>query len=336
MTDIKTLHLDSLIQKHTQDLTGKVAAVTGTTSGTGYVCARELAKLGATVLLLNRESERSKRSYAKLGQEVPEGTFVQVTCDLQHFGSVRKAAEFIASKHAKLDILCNNAGVMALGDEATKDGYDVQMQTNCLSHFLLTKKLFPLLRQSNDARVVQHTSMARLGAPLASKYFGKNGGKLGGDGSEEEAASFSGPRWERYHQTKLANCAFAFGLKELLDVHNITHVKSLLAHPGFALTSLQTTSAKSGGMDVSSPFMAKAQSAEDGALGILRACADPEAASGNFYGPEQWAGFPDLITPEALLFDPKNVQTNWDGCQAAVGKFTLPGLGGREGPFEAR
>ncbi|MFT5358684.1 MAG: NAD(P)-dependent dehydrogenase (short-subunit alcohol dehydrogenase family) [Polyangiales bacterium] len=335
-TEIKTLHLDAVIANHTQDLTGKIAAITGTTSGTGFVCARELAKLGATVLLLNRDSDRSNRSFAKLREEVPAGTFTQVSCDLQHFAAVRKAAQFINMKHGKLDILCNNAGVMALADEATKDGYDVQMQTNCLSHFLLTKKLFPLLRKSDDGRVVQHTSMARLGAPLAEEYFAKNGGKLGGDGTEEEAASFSGPRWERYHQTKLANCAFAFGLKQLLDVHKITNVKSLLAHPGFALTSLQSTSAKSGGMDANSPFMAKAQSAEDGALGIIRACADPAAVSGNFYGPEQWAGFPNLLPPEESLFDPKNVQINWDGCQVAVGKFTLPGLGGREGPFPAR
>lgn len=335
-TEIKTLHLDAVIEKHTQDLTGRVAAITGTTSGTGFVCARELAKLGATVLLLNRPSERSERSFAQLQKDVPAGNFEQIPCDLQHFGSVRKATELIVANHNKLDILCNNAGVMALADAATKDGYDVQMQTNCLSHFLLTKKLFPLLRKSDDGRVVQHTSMARLGAPLAEEYFGKNGGKLGGDGSEEEAASFSGPRWERYHQTKLANCAFAFGLKQLLDVHAVSNVKSLLAHPGFALTNLQTTSAQSGGMNIDSPFMSKAQSAEDGALGIIRACADPAAVSGNFYGPEQWAGFPNLLPPEELLFDPKNVQINWDACQAAVGKFTLPGLGGREGPFEAR
>ena len=151
-TEIKTLHLDAVIATHTQDLSAKVAAITGTTSGTGFVCARELAKLGAKVLLLNRSSERSKRSFAELKAAVPGATFVPISCDLQHFASVRKAAELITKEHGQLDILCNNAGVMALPDEATKDGYDVQMQTNCLSHFLLTKKLFPLLRKSSEAR----------------------------------------------------------------------------------------------------------------------------------------------------------------------------------------
>ncbi len=321
--EIKTLHLDDVIKNHTRDLNDKVAAITGTTSGTGYVCARELAKLGATVLLLNRESARALASLDRLRGEVPEGKFVAITCDLQDFASVRNAIDEIKEKHDRLDILCNNAGVMALPDEATKDGYDIQMQTNCLSHFLLTKELFPLLRQSDDARVVNQSSMARMGGPLSAEYFGKNGANLGGDGSEEEVASFSGPRWERYHQTKLANCAFTYGLQKKLEESKITNVKSLLAHPGLALTSLQSTTASTGGMDLDIPFMQNAQSAEDGALGIIRACTDPEAVSGNFYGPEQWAGFPDILPPEDHLLDPHNIQTNWSGCEAAVGEFVV-------------
>ena len=320
---IETLYLSKVIENHTQDLTYKVAAITGTTSGTGYVCARELAKLGATVLLLNRDSERSVASLNKLKEEVTGGRFESITCDLQDFASVRKAIEVIKTKHDRLDILCNNAGIMAVTDQATKDGYDVQMQTNCLSHFLLTKELFPLLRKSDDARVVNHSSMARMGGPLAAEYFGQNGGNLGGDGNEEEIASFSGPRWERYHQTKLANCAFTFGLHSKLAENNITNVKALLAHPGLSLTNLQATTAATGGMDLDIPFMQNAQSAEDGALGIIRACADKEAASGDFYGPEQWSGFPDLLPPEDHLLDPHNIQTNWSGCEAAVGEFAI-------------
>ncbi len=321
--EIETLHLHTVIKNHTQDLSNKVAAITGTTSGTGYVCARELARLGASVLLLNRESERAVTALNKLKEEVPEGKFESITCDLQDFSSVRKAIEVIRTKYDRLDILCNNAGVMALPDEATKDGYDVQMQTNCLSHFLLTKELFPLLRKSDDARVVNQSSMARMGGPLAAEYFEKNGGNLGGEGSEEEVASHTGPRWQRYHQTKLANCAFTYGLHKKLEEARITNVKSLLAHPGLALTSLQSTTAATGGMDLDSPFMQQAQSAEDGATGILRACADKEAISGSFYGPEQWVGFPDLLPPEDHLLDPHNIQTNWKGCEAAVGEFVV-------------
>ncbi|MEO0605179.1 MAG: SDR family NAD(P)-dependent oxidoreductase, partial [Myxococcota bacterium] len=309
--------------QHTRDLTGRVAAVTGTTSGTGYVCARELAKLGAKVLLLNRASERSDAALARLKEAVPGGDFTAVVCDLQDFDSVRAAAQTITGQVDTLDVLCNNAGVMALSDQATKDGYDVQMQTNCISHFLLTRELFPLLAKSDDGRIVNHTSMARLGPDLEARYFGKNGGNLGGDGTDEENAQFSGPRWMRYHQTKLANCAFTYELQNRIDAAGIANVKALLAHPGLASTNLQVTTADAGGMSLEGGFMAQAQSAEDGATGILRACADPEAKARDFFGPERWTGFPDRIEPEPSLTDPANLRVNWEGCEGAVGPFPI-------------
>ncbi|MEQ9309822.1 MAG: SDR family NAD(P)-dependent oxidoreductase [Balneolaceae bacterium] len=318
---IPTLHLETVIANHTQDMTGKVVAITGTTSGTGYVCAREMGKLGATVLLLNRESERSSSSLQQLKDDIPEGTFHQINCDLQDFESVRAAIEKIKSTYEVLDVLCNNAGVMALPDEATKDGYDVQMQTNCISHFLLTNGLFPLLKNSEEARIVNHTSMARLGADLEMKYFQPNRDDLGGDGTEEENLAFQGPRWYRYRQTKLANCAFTYGLKEKLAAHGIENIKTMIAHPGLSATQLQVTTAKTGGMSDDSGLMKNAQSPEDGATGIIRCCADPEAESGDFYGPEQWTGFPGKLTPEDALSDPENIRVNWEGCEAAVGKF---------------
>lgn len=319
--EIETLFLETVRANHMRDMKGRGVAITGTTSGTGFIAARELARLGATVLLLNRESPRATAALEKLREAVPSGDFRSVTCDLQDFASVRRAAAEITSQHEKLDVLCNNAAVMALPDQATKDGYDVQMQTNAISHFLLTKELFPLLLRSDDGRVVNHSSMARLGSPLEARYFEKRGGDLGGDGTEQENASFGGPRWERYHQTKLANCAFTYGLKQRLEARGITNVKALLAHPGLALTNLAATTAETGGMDLDSPLMQSAQSAEDGALGILRGCADPEAESGNFYGPKGWTGFPELLTPEDLLLDPQNIRIHWEGCEAAVGAF---------------
>ncbi len=321
--NIETKHLQSLIEQHTQDMSGKVVAITGTTSGTGYVCAREMAKLGAEVVLLNRESERSTRALKQLQADVPGASFVAITCDLQDFDSVRAAGAALRERYETIDVLCNNAGVMALPDQATKDGYDVQMQTNCLSHFLLTKEIFGLIARSADGRVVNHTSMARLGAPLAPEYFGKNGGNLGGDGTETENLSFAGPRWARYHQTKLGNCAFTYGLKQRCEAAGLSSVKTMIAHPGLAATSLQTTTAETGGMASDSPLMSKAQSAEDGALGIIRGCADPSAQSGDFYGPQQWVGFADKLESEPLLSDADNVRINWDGCEAAVGVFKI-------------
>lgn len=185
-------------------LTGKVVAVTGCTSGTGLaaaVCAAR--KQAQAVLLLNRPSERAAAAEELVRQEVMKSsssggttTVVEtIPCDLQDFASVQAAADLIKKKYDKLDVLCNNAGVMALDDTATKDGYDIQMQTNHLSHFLLTKELYPLLQKSDggDARIVQHSSMARSGGPLKPEYFGKNGGNLGGNGN---SAIFNGGKWE--------------------------------------------------------------------------------------------------------------------------------------------
>ena len=306
-------------------MTNKVVVITGTTSGTGFVCAREVAKKGASVVLLNRKSERSENALEELKAAVPNGKFDSIICDLQNFESVRNAVSSIKDKHEVVDVLVNNAGVMALKDQATKDGYDVQMQTNVISHFLITKELFPLLKKSKTARIVNHSSMARLGGPLQSDFFKKKGGDLGGDGSEADNLSFKGPRWERYHQTKLANATFTYGLKKKLEEANITNVIPLLAHPGLAKTKLQVTSAIDGGMDAEAEFMAMAQSAEDGATGIIRAAMDPESKPGDFYGPsgQGWNGFPEQLTPEDLLLDESNLKTNWEGCEKAVGTFEM-------------
>ena len=153
-------------------------------------------------------------------------------------------------------------------------------------------------------------------------YFLKNGGNLGGDGTDEENQMFQGPRWERYHQTKLANCAFTYGLRKMLEEANISNIVPLLAHPGLSLTNLQITTAATGGMDKKSDLMSQAQSAEDGATGIIRAAMDKDVKPGDFYGPEAgWKGFPDSLTPEESLYSNSNIQINWEGCEKAVGTF---------------
>ena len=181
-------------------LNGKVIVITGCTSGTGFVAAQCAARKGAdTILMLNRASERATVAEQIVKEQVPNfsssrTTVKTIPCDLQDMSSVKKAIRLIKSKYDKIDVLCNNAGVMALEDVATKDGYDIQMQTNHLSHFLLTKELLPLIQKSSDGRIVNHSSMARQGGALRADYFGKNGGNLGGN----DGSFFSGGRYERY------------------------------------------------------------------------------------------------------------------------------------------
>ena len=269
-------------------LDGKTIAITGTTSGTGFIAAKTVAEKGARTLLLNRKTNRSNKSYELLESIYPKANFVDIECDLQSFKSVKKAAKTITDLCKEgLDVLCNNAGVMALKDQPTIDGYDIQMQTNHLSHFLITKELFPLLKKV-EARVVNHSSIARFGVKnLEGKYFEKRGGSLGGNGSNMILSMvIPQGRWTRYAQTKLANAAFTACLHEKIKIKNL-NIKALVAHPGLAVTELQNTTVKDGGMGswMTSQFMKSGQTMEDGAIGILKCIADSNANSGDFYGP---------------------------------------------------
>lgn len=313
-------------------MAGKTVVITGTTSGTGKIAALTVAGLGAKVLVLNRASTRSAESFAKLTASLPDADVHQVECDLQSFASVEAAAERVKELCPEgVHVLCNNAGVMALADVGTTDGFDVQMQTNHLSHFLLTRELMPLLERaaeaSGDARVVNHSSVARMSPQkvLLPEYLEKKGGQLGGDGSAFQSALFRGARWQRYNQSKLANCAFTAALHERLRKKD-SKVKALVAHPGFANTNLQQTSVREGGMGkaLTGIMMRFSQSIEDGAMGILSCMCLPEAQSGQFYGPGSKSS---SLKGKAIPFDLEPFYDNaesrkllWDKSVAAIGR----------------
>lgn len=248
-------------------MAGKTVAVTGasTTQGLGYCCAKTMAKKGARVILLNRPSERAAAAEKQLKVDVPGAEVSSVDCDLSSFASVRAAASALQAQlgGTGLDVLCANAGVMALPDQATADGYDVQMQTNHLSHFLLCKELYPLLEKAaaarGEARIVHHSSGARkMGGSLQAQYLGANGGKLGGDSA---SMFFGGARWTRYGQSKLANAVFTLALRDKLAAKG-SKVKALCAAPGLAASGLQQTTDQAGGMGSGTWFMSYSQSPE--------------------------------------------------------------------------
>lgn len=293
------------------------------------VCVEKDAK---NLLVLNRASERSKKAeedLKALAKEKGVSTNVEaVTCDLQDFESVKGAIKTIKGKYDSIDILCNNAGVMALEDKATKDGYDVQMQTNHLSHFLLTKELYPLLQKAKElrgeARIVHHSSAARhkatgaAGKELRAEYFEKKGGQLGGDGS---SMLFGGARWQRYHQSKLANSVFTHTLSNKLKD---TGIKASVAAPGLAATNLQVSTGA--GMGSSFWIMRFSQSAEDGAMPLLACCFDPATENGDFWEPGgrgNMTGPATKVTWDALSSNEDSGKLLWEKSEEALGKFEI-------------
>lgn len=315
---------------------GKTVVITGTTSGTGQVAARTVASLGAKVLVLNRASARSTASLAELTAAHPDAEVHAVECDLQSFDSVATAAKTVADLCPEgVHVLANNAGVMALADQATQDGYDVQMQTNHLSHFLLTRELMPLLdraaKEGGEARVVNHSSVARMNPSkeLSAEYLEQRGGSLGGDGNLLDKMFFRGGRWKRYNQTKLANAAFTAALHHKLSASD-SKVKALVAHPGFARTHLQKTSASAGGMSTRGTDLIgrMGQSAEDGAMGLISCMVLPGAQSGQFYGPGSgmtaMRGKAEPFALEAFYDNEATRNLLWSKSEEATGgEFTI-------------
>lgn len=311
-----------------ESLENLVVVITGTTSGLGYSTATYLLNKGATVVCLNRESERAKKSMENL-IAIGKGKPIAVTCDNSDFDSVRSAAETVVKMFPEgIDVLNNNAGIMAMPAlPGNNDGYDMQIATNHLGHFLLSKLLLPSLEKraekTGDARIVTCSSEARNGmmqaTPIIEKYFQKNAGKLGGDGLVS--------RFDRYTQSKLANAVFTYGLHNKLTAKN-SKVKAVVVHPGLSSTHLQVTSATAG---VSGGFLAmlmtQGQSSDDGALSSIMAITSPSVKSGEFLGPTTGMGWmrgtPKLIKPEKYCTDLKGIDLLWKVSEDAVGEFAV-------------
>lgn len=323
--------------KELPNVAGKVFVITGTTSGTGYVAAETVAKHGGEVVLLNRASERSTASLDKLRAAVPDAKFVPIACDLMDFDSVRAACAEIKDKYDTIYCLSNNAGIMAFPDEATKDGFDKQMQTNHLSHFLITEELFPLIlngaKKFSDARIVQHSSIARLdtqNGKLEEKYLAANGGNLGGE-TENGGSPFNGPPMHRYCQTKLANSVFSYALHDKLqssskDSDDYKKIRAIAAHPGVAKTSLVDQTAGFFMKNFMFPIMAMTvfQSASDGAIGLVKGMMDPDAESGALYGPPKYKGMAILNPPKPFETDEESKKMLWEMSEKAIGvKFDI-------------
>ncbi|MFA4928235.1 MAG: oxidoreductase [Patulibacter sp.] len=263
------------------DLRGRRAVVTGANSGLGLQTAKELARAGAQVTLACRSPERAEQAVAAIRSEVPDALVQVEALDLADLSSVRAFAARVGESGRPLDILINNAGVMATPQRLTADGFELQFGTNHLGHFALTGLLLEALRAAPAPRVVTVSSaMHRIGSI---------------DFDDLQWQRSYGP-WKAYGRSKLANLLFARELQVRVDAAGIP-LRSVAAHPGYSATALQTSGPGMGG-----GLMARLNtlggrlgnvlvSTPDayGALPSLYGATDAEVPGGSFVGPTRLA-----------------------------------------------
>ncbi|MFG2373443.1 oxidoreductase [Streptomyces sp. NPDC048504] len=268
-------------EKAVPDQRGRVAVVTGANSGLGYVTARELARKGARVVLACRSEVRGSEAADRIVAEVPGAEAQFGRLDLGDLASVR---EFAATfPYERLDLLVNNAGVMAMPYGTTADGFETQFGVNHLGHFALTGLLMPALLDAPAARIVTLSSFMHVFANIDID-----------DLNSERRYS----RWTAYSRSKSANLLFTHELARRLAAAG-SGVVAAAAHPGYAATNLQTAGPQAEGRKGAERFMeignrVFAQSAEAGALPSLYAATAPDVRPDSFFGPRvaMWRGAP--------------------------------------------
>jgi NAD(P)-dependent dehydrogenase (short-subunit alcohol dehydrogenase family) len=268
------------IEQDVPDQSGRTIVVTGANSGLGLETSRVLAEGGARVIMACRRIEDGRRVAAapsfRSAQEPPE----IMELDLARLETIRRFAAQI-ERHRKIDVLVNNAGVMAIANQRTKDGFEGQFGINHLGHFALTGLLLPQLLAGEGGRVVTVSSdMHRMGRIHFDDLHSEHRYR----------------RWSSYGQSKLANLYFAYELARQAGAADAP-LRSMAAHPGYAATNLQFQAARERGKTgrfwrLSQIF---AQSAARGALPQLRAATDPKARSGSYYGPRRSTGGPAVV-----------------------------------------
>jgi NAD(P)-dependent dehydrogenase (short-subunit alcohol dehydrogenase family) len=289
------------------DQSGRTAVVTGANSGLGLITARELARSGARVVMGCRNEEKGRAAVRAVEVRAPGCELELEALDLASLDSVRGFAERVRERHPALDLLINNAGVMATPRRETADGFELQLGTNHLGHFALTGLLLDRLEGREDARVVTLSSNAH------------KGGRIAFDNLRGERRYF---RWSAYSQSKLANLMFALELDRRLRAAG-SSVKSLAAHPGWSATNLQST----GPPKLDALLMVPmnrfyAQSDEMGALPILYAATVPGLEGGTYIGPDgarEMRGYPRRVSPSRTARDEEKARRLWEVSEELTG-----------------
>jgi len=286
------------------DLQGRTVVITGATSGIGRAAATELARAGARVVLAVRNTQRGEQVAAEMAGS-PEVRHL----DLTDLSTVRAFAD---GWDGEIDLLINNAGIMAVPEGRTKDGFETQIGTNHLGHFALTALLLPHVTE----RVVTLASGAhRMGRiDLEDLNWERRGYK----------------RWPAYGQSKLANLQFMLELQRRLAVAG-SPVRSVAAHPGYASTELQSRTGnvlQNALMWVGNRVIA--QSGEQGAWPTLYA-ATQDIPGGSYVGPDgpaETRGHPTLVTPNSAARDEDVARGLWELSERLTGvSFEIPSPG---------
>jgi NAD(P)-dependent dehydrogenase (short-subunit alcohol dehydrogenase family) len=289
------------------DQAGRTAVVTGANSGLGLAAARALAAAGAEVTMACRNLEKAAAAADSIRAAEPGAEVTVESLDLSSLDSVRDFATRYGASHDSLDLLLNNAGVMAPPRRETADGFELQLGTNHLGHFALAGLLLPLMQDREEARVVTVSSTAH-------KF-----GRINFDNLQGEQRYF---RWAAYGQSKLANVLFARELDRRLREAD-SGVKSLAAHPGYSATNLQSAAPPlldRAVMVVTNHLLA--QSAEMGALPELYAATRPHLEGGLFIGPDGWEeqrGYPKVVAPVRAGRDAATAARLWEVSEELTG-----------------
>jgi NAD(P)-dependent dehydrogenase (short-subunit alcohol dehydrogenase family) len=296
------------------DQSGKTVLVTGGNSGLGYETVLQLARKGARVLVAARDRARGTAALERLGAEAPGSQAELAQIDLADLTSVERFAEGFLAGGQELDVLINNAGVMAIPHrEITAQGYERQFGTNHLGHFALTGRLLPALARRPGGRVVTVSSNRHKSAK------GIDFGDLQGERSYRP--------WGAYDQSKLANAMFVLELDRRLRAAGLDIV-SAGAHPGFAHTNLQVSGPRSGGTSLVARGMGAAtrlfaQPARDGALPTLYAATAADVHGGDYFGPdgpgEMRGHHPKLVQFSAAAHDQAAAARLWAVSEELTG-----------------
>jgi NAD(P)-dependent dehydrogenase (short-subunit alcohol dehydrogenase family) len=291
---------------------GRTALVTGANSGIGFHQALELARHGACVLLACRDSGRGEAARDAIRAELPAASIELVPLDLADLDSVALLADRLLGRDGGLDLLINNAGVMAVPRRrTTAQGFELQFGTNYLGHFALTGRLLPALLARPGSRVVTVSSVAhRLGSIRLDDLQSERG---------------YGP-WRAYSQSKLANALFTVELDRRLRAAGASTL-SVGAHPGYSRTELMSSGPRLGGGGIQAQILGlgtwfSGQSAAHGALPVLRAATDPGARGGDYYGPGgpgELAGHPRKVRYAGKAHDERLAAQLWQASEALTG-----------------